>query len=1405
MPTELLSHSLGGAATGSQDVLSSFDVDELISSCPHLNVDMGGVEVPSLVDTGSMVTTISESFFRQHFEPWGQERLRSCHWLQLRAANGLEIPYIGYLELEVKLCGKVMPQCGVLVVKDPPGGAPARVPGVLGMNVIRKCYLELFGQHGLALFSQPCVSEAPGPVVQALQRCHSATIAAPQDSSGKVKVRGKKAWRIPGGVVKIVAATCSAQFSGSTVLFEPLDSGLPAGLLASPSLVRVIRGTAYIPVVNVGSVDVVLYPRTVVGTLDTVNVVSLPSGVTEVPTQAATMSSQTVSPTVPQQMEDMDLSALSAEQQDQVKALLGQYSSVFAAHDGDLGCTNLISHDIPLIDDAPVRQRYRRIPPSEYEAVKEHINQLLSTQVIQESSSPYASPIVLVRKKDGSLRMCVDYRQLNSKTRKDAFPLPRIDESLDALSGACWFSTLDLASGYNQVPVTEADRPKTAFCTPFGLFEWNRMPFGLCNAPSTFQRLMQRIFGDQQCQSLLLYLDDIVVFSSSVEQHLERLKVVLGRLQAEGLKAKLSKCSFFQKEVHYLGHVISGQGVSTDQGKIEVVANWPVPTTVSELRSFLGFASYYRRFVEGFAKLAAPLHKTVAEFGRTQPGRASERGVIKCWTDACQQSFQALKTKLTTAPVLAYADFSLPFILEVDASYGGLGAVLSQEQAGKVRPIAYASRGLRPPERNMQNYSSMKLEFLALKWAMTEKFREYLLGHKCVVYTDNNPLSHLSSAKLGATEQRWAAQLASFDFEIKYRTGRSNQNADALSRRHPPGPQTVEAMLPGTAVPQPLQQALGLRVEVSTASIVALPQHTSPEICALQQADPVIHSLLVFWRRKQRPSPEEQVQLSRPALALLRQWDRLVEKDGVLYRQVFRSDGAEAVLQLLLPGAMVSEVLTKVHQEHGHQGVERTLALLRSRCYWPGMSADVAKWCQECERCQVAKDVHPTAHSYMGHLLASRPNEILAIDYTTLEPAQNGVENVLVMTDVFSKYTIAVPTRDQRAPTVARVLVSEWFFKFGVPARLHSDQGRNFESLLIQQLCGLYGIVKTRTTPYHPAGNGQCERFNRTLHNLLRTLPLSRKRDWSSCLPQVLYCYNTTPHQATGESPFFLMFGQEPRLPIDFLLGRVESPVGGTVHEWVQEHQARLQVAFEGARERLQHAADRRKRHHDKQVKALPLKEGQVVFLRDFTARGPHKTQDRWSSVKYQVLTPPKEGGSVYTVAPVDDPTRVKRVHRTMLKAVVGMDSPGDISSPPLSSEEPPSEDSCSFDYDLVAVGPQPSAGSYAPLPTGSTALTQSLPQAPALPVSVPSEGNVPVTSSAGVLSPLAPSSGASTSHAGSPASHAGPSHEAPRRTARSTAGHHTNVHRLPRPVEVREVAPPAVSNAVQVIFRPWS
>ncbi len=266
--------------------------------------------------------------------------------------------------------------------------------------------------------------------------------------------------------------------------------------------------------------------------------------------------------------------------------------------------------------------------------------------------------------------MCVDYGQLNAKTRRDAYPLPRIEESLDALTGAKWFSTLDLASGYNQVPVAEADKHKTAFCTPFGLSEFNRMAFGLCNAPSTFQRLMERIFGDQSFQSLLLYLVDVVVFSTSVEKLLQRLELVLQRLQKENLKVKLSKCCFLQKQVKYLGHVVSEDGVAIDPDKIAAVTPWKCPENVKELKSFLGFASYYRRFVPGFSQIASPLNSLAAKL--TSKDKRVKNPIKPHRTEKCHTAFQTLEQKLTTAPVLAYADFNKPFILDVDASHDRL-------------------------------------------------------------------------------------------------------------------------------------------------------------------------------------------------------------------------------------------------------------------------------------------------------------------------------------------------------------------------------------------------------------------------------------------------------------------------------------------------------------------------------------------------------------------------------------------------------------------------------------------------------------------------------------------------------------------------------------------------------------
>ncbi|KAL2087111.1 hypothetical protein ACEWY4_018170 [Coilia grayii] len=1046
----------------------------------------------------------------------------------------------------------------------------------------------------------PVRSAAPG-ALHALRRCEKirAVLNAPEPF--RAKLHGRAPVFLEAGALTLIPVTCP-QLDSVEFLLEPLgfeEELLPEGVLVSPALVSAKKGLLYAPMVNVGTSGTWLPPRSTIGTVQVITAssaraptsisvdLSLENCQAYISTQEIAAGQGITETVLP------DLHGLSKQQAAQAQALFAQYNSIFSKDDGDLGCTSLITHEIPLLDNAPVRQPYRRIPPSQYETVKAHIQQLLESQVIRESSSPYSSPIVLVTKKDGSLRLCVDYRQLNAKTRRDAYPLPRIEESFDALSGARWFSTLDLASGYNQVPVAETDKQKTAFCTPFGLFEFNRMPFGLCNAPGTFQRLMERMFGDCRYQSVLLFSDDVIVFSATVEQHLERLGEVFARLQREGLKVKLSKCRFFQHQVSYLGHVVSAEGVSTDPAKIEVVKEWRRPGHLAELRSFFGFASYYRRFVKGFSKLAAPLHQLVGTLsGPRRKGKTPPVPLASAWDDECEQAFQSLKQKLTTAPVLAYADFKKPFILEVDASHGGLGAVLSQEYEGKVRPVAFASRGLRPAERNMENYSSMKLELLAVKWAVTDKFREYLLGNHFTILTDNNPLSHLQTAKLGATEQQWASQLSSFNFTIKYRPGKSNQNADALSRQY------LERFTLGTEVPVLGPLAGGVQApagECRCAEIVALPGRTPQDLKLLQRDDPVIGPVYKHYQEGRYPDAVGRGALSSHSKGLLHQWARLVLREGVLYRLVRPPGGGPEVHQLLLPQDLQKEALRSVHDEQGHQATERTLQLLRSRCFWP---------------------------------------------------ASDGRENVLILTDIFTKYSQAIPTRDQRASTVAQALVQHWFYRFGPPARIHSDQGRNFESLLIQQLCQLYGIQESRTTPYHPQGNGQCERFNRTLHDLLRTLPASEKRRWPHHLLQLTFAYNTTPHQTTGHTPYYLMFGHHPRLPVDFLLGAEEvTPTAETMEEWVQRHQESVRMTREHVQERSQDMALRRNQHHNSQVNDAGFADGQLVYLRNHV-QGRNKIQDYWNPCTFKELRGPSGAASVYTVAPVVGEGPVRQVRQ---------------------------------------------------------------------------------------------------------------------------------------------------------------
>ena len=1193
-----------------------------------MEIRVGGVPVSALIDTGSEVTTVTERWFKEHFSLRDVDHMQ---WLTLKSANGTEIPYVGIAELNITMSGS---DCGcipILVVKNCADPATDRIkaktPALLGMNVLERLPGGLTGGH-VKLHS------SLKPIVRQV-------IAHQQSERALGRVARRGGVRVPAGSLATVRVT-GPNDTSTALIAEQHSMQLAGGLILVPTLVSCERSRRYVRLLNLGKVDVTLRGHTPICMLRPIVEVESGDGVAFT-TQGSTQTI-TVEPTAERRRDDAHTTTPtrreSSEQQEvRLQQLLNRHRRVFADGDDKVGYTDLVQHRIRLTDDIPVVQPYRAIPPSQYAEVREHLKTLLRNDIIRESYSPYAAPIVIVRKKNGDMRMCVDYRRINMKCVRDAFPLPRIEESFDALAGAKYFSTLDLLSGYHQIAIDPSDRHKTAFVTQGGHYEFNRLPFGLSNAPATFQRLMQATMSEYMLDFVLIYLDDILVFSKTFEEHLDQLDKVLTKLGQAGLTLKTSKCHFLRKEVTYLGHTISANGVACESDKTSAVSNWPTPTTGKELRSFIGFVSYYRRFVKGFSQIAGPLHdlvnQTVGSGQQTSRGKSRNTSITDQWTTAHQCAFERLKSAVTSSSALGYADYARPFQLEVDASHDGLGAILSQRQPdGEMRVIAYASRRLHGAERSEAGYSSMKLELLALKWAMTDKFAHYLIGSKCVVLTDNNPLTHLQTAKLGAVEQRWVARIDQFDYIIKYRPGRLNK-ADALSR------------LPYTRADSGLPPEIGeihqARCQLTTAGPVTdpplphtaastLPSFSQQDMGDMQRRDPVIGPLISIWPAKLQSRGRP------PAVAaLLRQWDRLVMEQGVLYRQLI-DPLLGRVKQLVLPACLHATVMTAMHDNMGHQALERTLRLLRHRVYWPGMHQATTTYIRRCDRCAMSR--LPRVKTTTGHLSASQPLDTLAIDFTMLERASNGLENVLIMTDVFSKFTIAVPTRDQTADTVAKALVQEWFVRYGVPRRIHSDQGRNFESATIQSLCRLYGIDKSRTTSYHPEGNAQAERYNRTLHGLLRTVDPAQKRHWPQLLPELVQAYNATPHASSGFSPHYLLFGREPRLPLDALLddggdGDDSGEEDKSVSGWVALHGQRLGEARRHADRLLRQRENARKIELDRGAADHEIALGAHVRVRRHAWQARHKIQDLWYPTVHVVVARPYANLHVYVVRPV--------------------------------------------------------------------------------------------------------------------------------------------------------------------------
>lgn len=966
---------------------------------------------------------------------------------------------------------------------------------------------------------------------------------------------------------------------------------------------------------------------------------------------------------------DIEESKLTFEQKQKVYTLFKKWESVFPKNAHDLGQTSAVKHKIELTDNTPFKESYRRVPPAIYNEVREHLQEMLNIGAIQESKSPWSSNVVIVRKKDGTIRFCIDYRKLNNRTKKDAYAIPRVDDTLHLLAGSQYFSKLDLKSGYWQVEMEEADKEKTAFQVwGIGFFECNRMPFGLCNAPATFQRLMERCMGDLNLKDCLIYLDDIIIFSKDIDSHIERLDAVFQRLSDNNLKIKPSKCQFFKDQITYLGHVVSKDGIQTDPEKTNVVKDWPTPKSVKEVRKFLGFVGYFRRFVKGFATIARPLNNLLIG----HPLKADKQAKRKAkrqpfiWGNEQEESFQQLKQKLINPPILAYADYSQPFKLHTDASKIGLGAVLYQKQDGKDRVIAYASRSLKPAEKN---YPAHKLEYLALKWSVTEKFHDYLYGTSFEVITDNNPLVYVStSAKLDATGQRWMAALSNYNFKITYRSGKHNADADGLSRinirdtskQNSVDQDIIKAMALSTLVdttqtpiatsvldPDSLDKLDPIPADEIPTDIILSHSLSSKNWRQAQLQDPVLSTVIDHMEKGTRPSAKRVSGNVSPVVKYLRDWDILELKDGVLYRS--SQFKGQSYKQLLLPEVVREEVFQALHDDLGHQGRDRTTSLFKQRFFWPGMDSYIEEKVQQCPRC-IKRKALPAKASLVS-ISSTAPMEIVCIDFLSLERSKGGFEHILVVTDHFTRYAQAFPTRNQTAATTAKVLFEQFFVHYGFPNRIHSDQGANFESNLIKELFTLAGISKSHTTPYHAMGNGQCERFNQTLLKMLGTLPETKKSDWKSYVAPMVHAYNVTIHSSTGFSPYFIMFGRHPKLAIDALLGiNFDGTSAKSRNEYVRKLRDRLSLAYNKAKQTADETAEVYKQQYDQKAKAAMIRPGDIVLFRNVTLRGKTKIADKWESDPYVVLSQPDKNIPVYQIRKQRARSRkVRTVHRNHL------------------------------------------------------------------------------------------------------------------------------------------------------------
>ena len=1101
-----------------EGVISAFAGDKC--TC---QVVLGKQRFRALIDTGASVSIVSERSLTSKFH--AQKILPAS--ISLKTVSGQHLQVLGKIFLKLKV-GNSLVSHWFHVVKGISNSFILGFDFISGNNV----QLNFTPRENFMRIGHSRVRLTSAELVRSFVRLQH-DVVLPAQTCNLVKGICKKALLSNDEEQNIGTVS---QIATGFIAKEP-------GLMVANSLVRINNHKA-IPLLIVNQTGKSIRLRKG-------NVIGLFNGVSD--ETIATIDSIAVG-----EREGGELSIPGTEQ-GPLNQLLHEHSDLFAESDMELGRTNVIKMGIDTGNESPIAVKPYRVPFNKRKVIDEQVDKMLEAGIIQPCQSPWQSPVVLISKKDGTKRFCVDYRKLNDKTTKNSWPLPHIDDILAVLGKSKFFSSLDLKSGYWQVELdSEADKMKTAFACHRGLFCFNVMPFGLCNAPSVFSELMNRVVGD--LPFVLAYLDDVIIFSESKSEHIEHIRIVLDRLKDANLKLKKAKCSFFKEQINYLGHIVSKDGILPDKEKVSVIQNLKTPTCVRDVRSFVGVTNFYRKFIPNYSKIASPLLDLTGKHASFQ------------WSDGCQKSFDELKGALTSPPVLAFPDMSKPFILYCDASDTTFGAVLTQKFNENERPIQYMSQRLSTTQRK---WPILQKEAFAIYCAI-EKFRHYLQGSKFTIMTDHRPLEFLFSAEIkNPMVQRWALKISSMGPDIKYLPGKQNVQADFLSRL--PGNDEVDAtvkVINTNAIdPKLIRQQRLMAEQARIEEDQSTPKIEIDNIGKLQAEDPDIMQL-----RKALENGEKSVRKN------------YVLKDDILFYVPTNGDK----LRLVIPEVLRELVLVECHENNCHMGIDKTVDVIKENYHWRGLFRDVTEYVNSCVLCQT-RDVRRNKAPLQEPDFVKSAGEKVSIDLCGPFPVSSkGNKYMVTILDLYSGWPEVFPVPDKSAENVAKVLLEEYIPRHSCPLALVSDNGTEFVNKVVENICEVMKIARIKTSIYHPQGNSQVERMHRVLNDMISKQIDKDASQWELTIPAILTAIRTSPNATSKFSPFFLHYGRDPILPLDTLLCPQRRYLGSEYHKITLERQ---HEAFKLVQKQLKESRKQQKKYYDKKAKELEFQIGDPVYL----------------------------------------------------------------------------------------------------------------------------------------------------------------------------------------------------------------